>query len=140
MDRTHRIRARACVARPALPRVEKPALVRCLGPVDVEALRAPVGRLSEKVWRQEDTAKENDYFCFTHTRHIVFRFIEGNRTPLRYYSKPIWTVWQRLLPVMAQGPRRPVATPSRSTPRRCWRGSRPGTGSTGTWTARARTR
>ena len=88
---------------PALPRVEKPALVRCLGPVDVEALRAPVGRLSEKVWRQEDAAKENDYFCFTHTRHIVFRFIENNRTPLRYYSNPIWTVWQRLLlPVMAQ--------------------------------------
>ena len=88
---------------PALPRVEKPALVRCLGPVDVEALRAPVGRLSEKVWWQEDTAKENDYFCFTHTRHIVFRFIENNRTPLRYYSNPIWTVWQRLLlPVMAQ--------------------------------------
>ena len=61
---------------PALPRVEKPALVRCLGPVDVEALRATVGRLSEEVWRQEDAAKENDYFCFAHTRHIVFRFIE----------------------------------------------------------------
>ena len=85
------------------PRVEKPASVRRLGAVDVDALRAHVERLSEKVWRQEDAAKENDYFCFTHTSHIVFRFIPGNRTPLHYYSTPIWTVWQRwLLPVMAQ--------------------------------------
>ena len=86
-----------------LPRVAKPARVRRLGAVDVTELRAHVGRVSEKVWRQEDADKENDYFCFTHTRHIVFRFIHGNRTPLRYYSNPIWTVWQRLLlPVMAQ--------------------------------------
>ena len=71
--------------------------------MDADALRVHVGRLSEKVWRQEDAAKENDYFCFTHTRHVVFRFIPGNRTPLRYYSQPIWRVWQRwLLPVMAQ--------------------------------------
>ena len=85
------------------PRVEKPASVRRLGAVDVDALRAHAERLSEKVWRQEDAAKENDYFCFTHTRHIVFRFIHGNRTPLRYYSRPIWKVWQRwLLPVMAR--------------------------------------
>ena len=88
---------------PDPPRVEKPDLVRRLGAVDTDALRARVGRISEKVWRQEDAAKENDYFCFTHTRHIVFRFIHGNRTPLHYYSMPIWTVWRRwLLPVMAQ--------------------------------------
>ena len=88
---------------PGPPQVEKPALVRHLGAVDTDALRAHVGRLSEKVWRQEDATKENDYFCFTHTRHIVFRFIHGNRTPLRYYSRPIWKVWQRwLLPVMAR--------------------------------------
>ena len=88
---------------PILPRVAKPDMVRHLGTVDVADLRAHVGRLSEKVWRQEDAAKENDYFCFTHTRHIVFRFIDRNRTPLRYYSTPIWTVWRRLLlPVMAQ--------------------------------------
>ena len=88
---------------PALPRVEKPALVRHLGAVDVETLLRSVERLSEKAWRQEDAAKENDYFCFAFTRHVVFRFISGNQTPLRFYSKPIWTVWQRLLlPVMAQ--------------------------------------
>ena len=86
-----------------LPRVEKPDVVRYLGPVDVETLRDGVERLSEKVWQQEDAVKENDFFCFAHTRHVIFRFIPGNRTPLRYYSNPIWMVWQRwLLPIMAQ--------------------------------------
>ena len=86
-----------------LPRVEKPALVRYLGTVDVETLRSNVERLSEKVWRQENAAKENDYFCFAFTHHVVFRFINDNRTPLCFYSKPIWAVWQGiLLPVMAQ--------------------------------------
>lgn len=37
-----------------LPRVEKPDVVRYLGPVDVETLRVEVERLSEKVWQQED--------------------------------------------------------------------------------------
>ena len=86
-----------------LPRVEKPDVVRYLGPVDVELLRVEVERLSEKVWQQEDAVKENDFFCFAHTRHVIFRFIPGNRTPLRYYSNPAWMVWQhRLLWVMAQ--------------------------------------
>ncbi len=86
-----------------LPRVAKPAVARYLGPVDVAPLRACVGRLSEKVWRQEDAIKENAFFCFTHTSHIVFRFIPGNRTPLRFYSNPIWEVWQAwLLPIMTR--------------------------------------
>lgn len=86
-----------------LPRVRKPDRVRCLGALDIGTLRSPVERLSEKVWRQEDAAKENTYFCFAHTRHVIFRFIRHNRSPLDYYSNPIWTAWQRLLlPVMEQ--------------------------------------
>ena len=86
-----------------LRRVVKPARVRPLSPVAIDDLRFHVARLSEKVWAQEDAAKENDYFCFHHTRHIIFRFIEGNRDPRRFYSQPIWAVWGRmLLPVMAR--------------------------------------
>ena len=84
-------------AGPALPQVRKPALVQRLGAVDVAELRAHAGRLSERVWRREDATKENDFVCFAHTRHVVFRFIPGNRTPLQYYSTPIWTIWERLL-------------------------------------------
>lgn len=87
----------------ALRPVEKPVTVRRLGPVDVEALRALVARVSDTVWRREDAVKENAFFCFAHTRHIVFRFPPRERTGPCYYSRPIWNVWQRwLLPVMAQ--------------------------------------
>ena len=93
--------ARGGGARQLLP-VEKPARVRRLGTVPVEPLRRQVARLSERVWRREDRAKENDYACFHHTRHIIFRFIEGNRDPRRFYSNPGWAVWRPLLlPVMA---------------------------------------
>ena len=83
--------------------VEKPTSVRLLGPVDVAALRVQVARLSEKVWERENAVKENDFFCFIHTRHIIFRFIPLNNTGVCYYSRPIWKVWRRwLLPVMTQ--------------------------------------
>ncbi|MCY4602425.1 MAG: aspartyl/asparaginyl beta-hydroxylase domain-containing protein [Acidobacteria bacterium] len=86
-----------------LRRVHKPARVRPLGAVGVEDLRSWVARLSERVWAQEDAAKENGFPCFHHTRHVIFRFIAGNRDPRRFYSRPGWAVWGRmLLPVMAR--------------------------------------
>lgn len=86
-----------------LCQVDKPDTVRPLGVIDVSVLRRHVARLSERVWRQEDEAKENDFSCFHHTRHIIFRFIAGNRDPRRFYSQPIWAVWGRmLLPVMSR--------------------------------------
>ena len=96
--------ARTGASGPAgLPRVAKPARVRPLGAVGIDDLRSHVARLSEKVWAQEDAAKENDYFCFHHTRHIIFRFIVGNCDPRRFYSQPIWAVWQPLLlPLLAR--------------------------------------
>lgn len=85
----------------ALRRVEKPATVRCLGPVDAGALAAQVARLSERAWRLRDTRKENRFRCFHHTQHIAFRFIDNGRDPRRFYSWPGWRLWRRwLLPVM----------------------------------------
>ena len=90
----------------ALYPVEKPDTVRRLGPVDaahLRALQAQVARLSETVWNREDADKENDFFCFAHTRHIVFRFIPLDAKGLSYYANPGWSLWRRwLLPVMAQ--------------------------------------
>ena len=85
-----------------LPRVDKPAGVRGLGPVAVDALAANVDRLSETVWRLHDARKENAFWCFHHTRHVIFRF-HGASDPRRFHSHPIWAIWRRLLlPVMAQ--------------------------------------
>ena len=84
-----------------LPRVEKPPTVRCLGSADADALAARVRRLSEQAWHREDASKENRFFGLEHTRHVVFRFIPGNRDPRRFYSQPGWLVWRQwLLPVM----------------------------------------
>ena len=84
-----------------LPRVRKPETVRCLGPVEAGALAAQVARLSERAWQFRDSGKENRFPCFHHTRHIVFRFIDGNRDPRRFHSWPSWRLWRPLLfPVM----------------------------------------
>ena len=83
--------------------VTKPQFVSELGPVDITAIRELVARISERVWHLEDERKENDFPVFHHTRHIIFRFIEGMRDHRCFYSNPIWTVWHNhLLPVLDQ--------------------------------------
>ena len=83
--------------------VEKPAAVRRIGPVDAAGIAALTARLSETAWRREDSFKENRYFCFHSTQHVIFRFIAGNRDPRRFYSEPAWRVWRPwLLPLMAE--------------------------------------
>ena len=85
----------------ALSRVLKPSTVRCLGSVDAAPLASRVLRLSDRAWRRADRTKENRYPCFHHTRHVIFRFIEGARDPARFYSTPAWPVWRPwLLPIM----------------------------------------
>ena len=88
----------------SLPPVVKPSTVRCLGPVDAGVVAALVRRLSDEVWRREDRCKENAYFCFHHTRHVVFRFIRDSRDPRRFYSRPSWLVWRPWLAPL-NGPR-----------------------------------
>ncbi len=97
-----------------LPPVRKPTTVLRLGRVDASALVDVAGRLSDEAWRRADSTKENDYACFYHTRHVVFRFIVGNRDPRTFYSNPGWHVWRPWLePLMERvagvyGFRRPV--------------------------------
>ncbi len=86
-----------------LPPVVKPDAVRPLGPVDAAPLRALIDRFSERMWNVEDSRKENDFFCFHHTRHVVLRFTRGNRDPRDNYASPAWDVFSPiLLPIMEQ--------------------------------------
>ncbi len=83
--------------------ITKPDGIRELGPVNITPVKSLVDRLSEKVWALEDERKENNFFCFHHTQHIISRFIEANRDHKTFYSTPIWSVWQKtLLPIMEQ--------------------------------------
>ncbi|MDQ8205647.1 aspartyl/asparaginyl beta-hydroxylase domain-containing protein [Pelagicoccus sp. SDUM812003] len=85
---------------PPLPHVSKPSNIKDLGPIDIAQLKSLVLKLSENVWNRENESKENKYFCFHHTRHIVFRFITANQDPRKGYSNPIWQVWKpQLLPI-----------------------------------------
>lgn len=84
-----------------MTKVKKPENILELGAVDISSIQHLVERISEKVWNLENEGKENDFDCFHHTRHIIFRFIEGMRDHRRFYSNPIWDFWQhQLLPVM----------------------------------------
>ena len=65
----------------------------------LRALQAQLARLSETVWNRESAVKENDFFCFAHTRHIVFR-PPLDATGLRCHARDLRR--RRLLPVMAQ--------------------------------------
>tara|TARA_Y100001934_G_scaffold241519_2_gene296604 strand:+ start:2022 stop:2294 length:273 start_codon:yes stop_codon:yes gene_type:complete len=83
--------------------VQKPKTIRELGPVNITNLKTLVEKVSERIWDGEDSVKENRFDCFQHTRHIIFRFIEGNRDPQDVYSNPIWEPWQGVLsPIMDQ--------------------------------------
>ncbi len=83
--------------------ITKPDTIHQLGAVDIGPLKSLVDCLSEKVWRQENERKENNFYCFHHTQHIIFRFIEGNQHPCKFYSNPIWSIWRKiLLPMMEQ--------------------------------------
>lgn len=84
-------------------KVRKPENILELGVVDISALKDLVARTSDQVWNIENEHKENDFEVFHHTRHIVFRFIEGMRDHRNFYSNPNWTIWQSiLLPLMDQ--------------------------------------
>jgi hypothetical protein len=83
--------------------VIKPEYIRELGPVDIAHIKELVSRLPDQLWEIEDARKENQFLCFHHTRHIIFRFSENFTELRRSYSKPIWTVWQnRLVPILEQ--------------------------------------
>lgn len=82
-------------------RVEKPATVRDLGPVDASAIMPRLQKFSEQAWDAENARKENRFACFHHTRHIVHRFTQGNRDVRAHYETPSWLIWRDLLqPIM----------------------------------------
>ena len=83
--------------------VRKPERVRRLGAVDAEALRKAAAGLPDAVWRRQDAIKENRWPCFSHTRHIVFRFASFTSGRRRCYATLFWAAWRELLlPVMRQ--------------------------------------
>jgi len=86
-----------------IEQIRKPATVRELGAVDIAPVEQMLRRINENVWNAENSRKENNFSCFHHTQHIVFRFVSGDRqSPRHFHDNPAWLLWQQvLLPVMA---------------------------------------
>ena len=86
-----------------MKQIIKPNSILELGYVDVTLIKALVEQFSENVWSKENVRKENNFACFHHTQHIIFRFIEKDSDPIRSYSNPVWKACRdTLLPIMEQ--------------------------------------
>jgi len=71
--------------------------IRELGRVDISQLKYTIAKISDKVWLQETATRENNFDCFHHTQHIIFRFPDDIRDRTIVHSNPIWNVWKPLL-------------------------------------------
>lgn len=92
-----------CAKIGGLTPVRKPRRVRRLGMVETAPLSAALKPLSQQFWLSHDAAKENRYWCFKETQHIIFRFIFGNQDPRNFYSEPSWPIFRPLLePILRQ--------------------------------------
>lgn len=81
--------------------VTKPNCVQVLGTINIEPLLSIINRFPEHFWERENATKDNDYPVFHSTKHIVLRFIEHQKDPRFYYSKPSWQALAcNLLPLM----------------------------------------
>ncbi len=84
-----------------LSRVAKPASVLDLGAVGVGPLRTVVANISERAWDTADAGKPNRFFCFDHTRHMVFRFFGSD--PRLIQASPSWTMFRPVLSPLMEG-------------------------------------
>ncbi len=72
-----------------------------LGQVDISQLKATIDKVSDKVWAKETETRENNFGCFHHTQHIIFRFPDSLDDRTQVHSNPIWDVWSpMLLPIL----------------------------------------
>lgn len=75
--------------------------IRELGEVDISKLKQLVLSLSEVVWDKETESRENDFDCFHHTQHIIFRFPNQLNDRTIVHDNPIWNVWKPfLMPIL----------------------------------------
>ena len=81
----------------------KTQTIRELGKVDIVQVKQLIKKLGEKVWEVETAGRENEFDCFHHTQHIVFRFPDTSKERMTVHDNPSWQIWKPyLLPVIEQ--------------------------------------
>jgi len=74
-----------------------------LGKINIHPLKKLIGRLSDEVWKKETKERENNFDCFHHTQHIIFRFPNKMTHRTEVHDNPIWWIWKPiLLPILEQ--------------------------------------
>tara|TARA_R110002167_G_scaffold86535_3_gene234189 strand:- start:213 stop:794 length:582 start_codon:yes stop_codon:yes gene_type:complete len=75
--------------------------IKSINKESLSSLEEIYNRLSSNVWSIENARKENDFSCFHHTQHVIFRFIRNFGDPRDFYDNPIWSIFKHLLlPIM----------------------------------------
>lgn len=82
--------------------INKPARIQLLAEVDVTKVKELVMNLPMVLWQEETKRRENDYFCFSDTEHILFVFASGENHE-NYIEKPLWNFWKaKLMPLIQE--------------------------------------
>ena len=83
--------------------IEKPNDINQLCAIDISGVKDKVLKLSDKIWASENSRKENDFDCFHHTQHIVFKFITHREDHKAYHVNRSWYLWEPIfMPIMDQ--------------------------------------
>jgi hypothetical protein len=83
--------------------INKTEGIRDLGKVDIRKIKQIISKLSAKVWELETAGRENNFDCFHHTEHIIFRFPDQLSDRTIVHDNPTWHIWKStLLPIMEQ--------------------------------------
>ena len=79
------------------PNPRKTQSFRDLGHVDIAALKAAVGAVSEEMWAAENQSKPNKIAALDRTEHIVFRFVRSFADWRTNFDTLSWPRWRELL-------------------------------------------
>ena len=83
--------------------IGKPQAVEKLCAVALSGVKETVLKISDKMWSGEDSRKENNFACFHHTQHIVFRFITDMEDHTEFHTNRSWHLWEPMfMPIMQQ--------------------------------------
>jgi len=83
--------------------IDKTTSLRSLTTVDISELKVVVDNLTEEIWLDGTSKRENDFACFEQTQHIIFRFPFDTRDRTSVFSNDTWKAWQSvLMPIIRQ--------------------------------------
>lgn len=83
------------------PNPRKTQSFRELARVEIAALKAAVGAVSDEMWAAQNQSKPNKIDALDRTEHIVFRFVRSFADWRSNFDGPLWSQWRdRLEPVL----------------------------------------